>query len=70
MVFGWHWPAVAVEMLPNSHSGVVRNRTIVVTQELRQYKNDSTQSRNFLVLKLTRFFVTYVANEKARQFQN
>ena len=35
-----------------------------ISLELRQYKNSSTQSRNFLVLKLPRFFVTNVVSEK------
>ena len=37
--------------------------------EPRQYKNDSIPSKNFIVLKLSRFFVTYMASEKERQLQ-
>ena len=31
--------------------------------ELRQYKNDSTQSKNFLVLKLQRFFTIHIGDK-------
>ena len=37
--------------------------------ELRQYKNNSIQSKNIPILKLPLFFITYTAREKARQFQ-
>ena len=37
--------------------------------ELRQFKNDSIQSKNFLGLKMPRFFVAYVASDKVRKFQ-
>ena len=37
--------------------------------ELRQYKNDSIQSKKILVLKFPLFFHC-VGDEKARQFQN
>ena len=36
--------------------------------ELRHYKNDSTKSKNFLVLKLARFFVVCIAIFKTRMF--
>ena len=34
-----------------------------------QYKNDAIQFKNFLILKLPPFSVTYTAKEKRRQFQ-
>ena len=34
-----------------------------------QYKNDAIQLKNFLILKLPPFSVTYKAKEKRRQFQ-
>ena len=37
--------------------------------ELRQYKNNSIQSKIILILKLPLFFITYTAREKARQFK-
>ena len=43
---------------------------LLCTLELRQYKNDSIQSKNIPVLKLTRFFTCCLGDEKARQFQN
>ena len=33
--------------------------------ELRQFKNDSTQSKNFLVLKLPPLFIHNIGDEKA-----
>ena len=38
--------------------------------ELRQYKNDSIQSKIIPTLKLPRFFTPYTGREEARQFQN
>ena len=38
--------------------------------ELRQYKNNSIQSKKIPVLKLPLFFISYTAKKKARQFQN
>ena len=38
--------------------------------ELRQYKNDSDQSKIMPTLKLPRFFTTYTVWRKARQIQN
>ena len=38
--------------------------------ELRQYKNDSIEPKNRLVLKLPRSSFTYTEREKGRQFQN
>ena len=38
--------------------------------ELRQYKNDSTEPKNRLILKLARFLIAYTLRKKARQFPN
>ena len=43
---------------------------IVQILELRQYKNDSIQSKIIPTLKLPLFFTTYTVRGKARQFQN
>ena len=40
------------------------------TLELRQYKNDSIQSKKIPVLKLPRLFPRCISDEKERQFQN
>ena len=42
----------------------------VVSLELRQYKNNSTQSKNFPLLKLPRFFTGHTGDKKEQQFQN
>ena len=36
---------------------------------LRQYKNESIQSKNIPILKLPHFLPTYTVRQKARQFQ-
>ena len=42
----------------------------ILLLELRQYKNDSIQSKIIPTLKLPLFFTTYKVREKTRQFQN
>ena len=44
-------------------------QSFLIRLEQRQYKNDSTQSKIFLVLKLPRFFTSHIGNWKARRFQ-
>ena len=51
----------------NNNMLAVKNVTFI---ELRQYKNDSIQSKIIQTLKLPLFFTTYTVREKARQFQN
>ena len=46
---------------------LMRNAT---GSEMKFYKNDSIQSKKFLVLKLPRFFPRRIGDEKEWQFQN
>ena len=50
---------------------IVRSkREHLLSLELRQFKNDSIQSKIIPILKLPRFFTTYTARGKGRQIQN
>ena len=42
----------------------------ILLLELRQYKNDTIQSKVIPTLILPRFFTTFTAREKARRLQN
>ena len=43
---------------------------VLLVLELRQYNNDSTEAKNWPVLKLPRFFPHHIGEWKAGQFQN
>ena len=43
---------------------------VISELELRQYENDSIQTKMIPTLKLPRIFTTYTVRGKARQFQN
>ena len=59
-------PASSRNKLASSRTAT--SRTVYLKHS--QYKNDATQLKNFLGLKLPPFFLHRVGDKKTRQFQN